>query len=200
MIEHVPWCGSLYKEQGISRQRIAIVGYSHHHDPSDGPDHNGLTDDVIRSWMNKRFQNSFFPYVENYFDDSIGRDLWNRVLFFNALPDCVGTAAERFKTGSNEQRERAKPRFLKIIEKYRPHKVLVFTQKGWSTIPETREEKSDIGLLPLRPKALDHFTWGTYDANGHIVMAFGLRHPQGANRQLMREAVQHILQMPPATS
>ena len=194
MIEHEPWCGPLYREPGVDGQHIAIVGYSHHHD---GVDYDGLTIDVLRRWTDgERFANSLFPYVESYFDGIVQQDLWNRVLFFNYLPDCIGTGEERFNSGSKQQVERAKSRFLDIIAKHKPHKVLVFTKRGWSTFPETREEEAHTGLRRLEPKELYDFTWGTYDANGSIIGAFGLRHPQFANGQLMRQAVQCILAMP----
>jgi hypothetical protein len=194
MSEHIPWCGPQY-EIGINRERIAIVGYSHWSDEEDSDE---CTRDVVSRVITGEYSDiQFFNQIRSYFGFESNEEFWNRVLFFNYLPDSVGTGDERFKTGTVGQIERAKERFARIIGERRPHKMLVFTKRGWATFPPTREEQAGNDPLPLG-KEFPEFSWGTYGAgvDHHIVMAFGLRHPQGAKGELMRRAVQRILAMP----
>jgi hypothetical protein len=194
MSEHTPWRGPQY-EIGINRERIAIVGYSHWLAENE-EDSDECTKEVVSRVITGEYSDTpFFNQIRNYFAFESNKEFWNRVLFFNYLPDSIGTGDERFNTGTVEQIERAKERFARIIGERRPHKMLVFTKKGWATLPPTREEQAG-DPLPLG-KEFPEFSWGTYEAgvDHHIVMAFGLRHPQGAKSELMRRAVQRILAM-----
>jgi hypothetical protein len=199
MIEHIPWCGSDY-QAGIDGQRIAIMGYSHHVEEDDS---NEVTRQVVQSVIDGEKsgadQYAFFCRIRDYFGFTSHREFWNRVLFFNYLADRVGKDEDRFKSGTDEQIKCATTRFDRIICKWRPAKVLVFTKKGWMQMPETREEKAGCRQNELGP-AFHGFERGSYDADGHIVMAFGLRHPQGARKEVMRRAVQYILALPPVES
>jgi hypothetical protein len=80
------------------------------------------------------------------------------------------------------------------MKKYSPNKVLVFTAKGWKEMPPLREFPNGESK-PLGPE-FPNVTWGTYEGGSGPVMAFGLRHTQYARGELMRRAVQHILEMP----
>jgi hypothetical protein len=194
MSEHIPWCGPQY-EIGINRERIAIVGYSHWSDEEDSDE---CTKDVVSRVITGEYADiQFFYQIRTYFGFESNEEFWNRVLFFNYLPDSVGSGDQRFRTGAVGQIERAKARFARIIGERRPHKMLVFTKKGWETLPSTREEQAG-NSLPLGAEFPRGFSWGTYQAGGghHTVMAFGLRHPQGAKGEVMRRAVQRILAMP----
>jgi hypothetical protein len=187
MIEPDPWRGSLYGD-GINGCRIAIIGYSHH---GDFAEVQNSTIDTVKQWLQFRnFRNSFFPYIEGYFDE--GRDIWNHVMFFNYLP-LPFTSSSKFDSGSDNQIKDAQSRFLRIMQEDDwPCKAIVFTSKGWASISQgTGEIKR-----PLDPERFPGFSWVNYDANGHTVSTFGLRHPQGAKRELMRSAVQHILGLP----
>jgi hypothetical protein len=118
--------------------------------------------------------------------------------FFNYLPDGIGAEEARYKCGTTEQIERASRRLLQLLEKYTPHKILVFTnapEKGWQTFPRTLEETETPPkrCLQLGPQFPENFTWGTYQVGARTVKAFGLRHPQGANRSIMEAAVREIL-------
>ncbi len=122
-----------------------------------------------------------------------GTALYFLTTYLNASA-VLTSATER---GTKDQIKRAKERFLNLIREKHLDKVLVFSSVAWSRVPATREEEATgKGALGLDPKKFSGFSWGTYDANGHIVMAFGLRHPQGADRVRMRQAVRHILDMP----
>jgi len=117
-------------------------------------------------------------------------------MFFNYLPDCVGKECERYKKGTKEQIQRAKPRFNKLLEIYRPDKVIVFSNtqgKGWQTLPNTSEEEKKKELFRLGTS--EKFTWGTYKVGNKTVRAYGLRHPQGADKSEMQQAVRLILRM-----
>jgi len=170
LIEHTPWRGQNY-ESGIGGQRIAVVGYSHHRGPSQS-DCEDFTEDVVRCVIEgQQERESFFGPIRGYFGYDDNATFWNRVLFFNFLPDCIGVTDQRYETGSPSQIVQGKRRFLRIIQE------------------EAGEARILLGTN--FPK----FSWGTYAAGKHTVMAFGLRHPQFANSQLMQLAVRDILTM-----
>jgi hypothetical protein len=189
MIEHRPWKGSNY-ESGIGGKRIAIVGHSHYGDV----DYELLTCTIVQGVIQGNEALRFFTSIRNFFGYSSHAEFWNRVVFFNYLPSCVGTASERFAVGSTEQIAVAKKRFVRLVGQLQPAKVFVFTNsddKGWQTFPETDQEKAGGETLPLQ--GFTGFRWGTYTVDDHVATAFGLRHPQWADGNLMRRAVEHIL-------
>jgi len=195
MIQHIPWHGPHYQE-GIEGQRICIVGYSHPWGRG-GKDSPNATKQIVSGVINGTEKIRFFSQVRRYFGFEDNAAFWNRVIFFNYIPECVGGPDDRYKRGTAEQVKHAKARFLSLIQRDRPHKVLVFTKQGWSTFPATREEEATGKNPPvLSLKRFPDSSRGTYDAGGHIVMAFGLRHPQYANSLLMRRAVRQILDKP----
>jgi hypothetical protein len=196
MVEHTPWVGEEYNA-GIEGQRLAIVGYSHWLGEGE-KDSSDCTRTVISKVIGaeEEFDHiPFFVQIRNYFNFASHSDFWNRVLFFNYISECIGAREERYETATPDQIERAKVRFLRIIQERLPHKVLVFTTKGWPGLPATLEEQKPSGRAPRLAAEFGGFEWGTYKTNGHLVMAFGLRHPQGASGKLMRRVVQHILTM-----
>ncbi len=195
-IDHVPSRGSMY-ESGIGGQRIAVVGYSHWLGEGE-VDSDSATLKTIRKVTagEDGFDAiGFFVQVRNYFGYSDHTDFWKRVLFFNFLPACVGDAEHRYGSGTKEQIARGQERFLRILEQFKPHKALIFTARGWQECPPTVEERQTNRLLILGA-GFPRFTLGTYELVDHTVAAFGLRHPQYADPELMRSAVQHILAMP----
>jgi len=193
LIEHTPWRGQNY-ESGIGGQRIAVVGYSHHRGPSQ-VDCEDFTEDVVRCVIEgQQERESFFGPIRGYFGYDDNAAFWNRVLFFNFLPDCIGVTDQRYETGSPSQIVHGKRRFLRIIREEKPDKVFVFTVKGWRSFPRTIQEEAGEARILLGTN-FPKFSWGTYAAGKHTVMAFGLRHPQFANGQLMQLAVRDILTM-----
>jgi hypothetical protein len=111
-------------------------------------------------------------------------------MFFNYLP-VPFASIEKFASGDNGQVANAQDRFRSIVEKddY-PHKVLVFTRKGWAAFPALEKRRRlDLDRFPK-------FCCGSYEAKGHTARAFGLRHPQGAKKEVMCRAVQHIVELP----
>lgn len=190
-IEHRPWVGENYAT-GFDGQRIAIIGYSHHRDEND-PDTPSFTLAVMQEVIDKD-PYAFFKQVRSYFGVEEVAEFWNRVLFFNFLPNCVGFDDQRYDAGTPKQKERARQRILELFAKYQPHKALVFTQKGWEQFPPAREEASG-GTCPKLGAEFGDFSPGTYNTGGFVVTAFGLRHPQYAPYELMHSAVQHILKL-----
>jgi hypothetical protein len=193
MVEHREWVGNNYKD-GIMGNKIAIVGYSHHRDLDEIENDNWTVETINDVIVGKQRGDSFFPFVHTYFNIACGinegkNEFWNKVVFFNYLPDSV---IDRFAIGRTEQVEKAKRRLFEIIERQRPTKLLVFTTKGWHSFPKTREEIAHRSLAPLGPQ-FSNFNWGTYEQGGRIVSAFGLRHPQGARLDLMSGAVKEVL-------
>jgi hypothetical protein len=196
MLQHIPWVGPNYKT-GINGQRTCIVGYSHHHESGES-DSDDLTEWVVLQVIKGELgRNSFFPPIAGYFGFSDQGTFWNRVMFFNFLPDVIGKTEQRYDTGRTVQIARGKERFLRIIREAKPNldKVFVFTTKGWRDLPRTIEEESGKEKIPLSG-GFPKFSWGTYAAGDHVVMAFGLRHPQFAPGELMKSAVRQILDKP----
>ena len=197
MVQHTPWVGSRY-EEGIESQRICILGYSHWLEEGE-KDSDDFTNYVLKRVLDGTWKNiEFFNRIKGYFEFTDHKAFWERVIFLNYMPECIGGPNERYYSGTEEQIKRAKARFQELIRKERPHKVFVFSKRAWSTFPMTREEDATgKDALVLDPQEFPQFSWGTYDAGGgHVVMAFGLRHPQYALGQPMHLAVRHILNKP----
>lgn len=184
-IEHKPWIIPDKYAIGIEGQQIAIVGHSHWRDPGDpkDKDSDNYTLDVLGCVLANKVR-SFFPHIRGYFDGST-TDFWNHVMFFNYLPECL---TDRYDDGE-AQLPRARQRFDNLLDRWQPDKVFVFTQKGWPRFPIDNREQ-------LGPDFPLHFTWGTHGTSKRRTMVFGLRHPQGANGDLMKRAVREILQRP----
>jgi hypothetical protein len=190
LIEHAAWEGPHYRKSGINGQQIAIVGHSHHGDD----DTNDYTLKTVQGVIGGRESYKFFDQIRDYFGFKDSADFWNRVVFFNYLPDCVGPDEERYKYGTIDQIKRAKERFPRLLAKYRPQKVFVFGKTMWQELPSLREEEgSNASKGGIKGEG---FFWGTYDLNGQIVMVFNLEHPQFAPKERQTRAVQQILAMP----
>jgi len=193
MVEHDPWCGPNYKTFGLKGQRIAIVGYSHHRCETE-PDTNAFTVETVRRAISHDDM-PFFAKIRSYFGYEHSGDFWNSVLFFNFLPDCVGTTDRRYAYGTSEQIERGRARALQLFREYSPERALIFTTKGWHEFPPTREEAAGGSCTPLGTE-FARFSFGTYGVGDHVVIAVGLRHPQYANDDLMKRAVERALALP----
>jgi hypothetical protein len=189
MVEHQPWKGVAY-EQGIDGERIMIVGNSHYGE-SDSDD---LTCKIVSEVISGDQALPFFTNIMKYFRYESHHEFWTRVVFLNYLPERIGNASERYGLGTDEQVNRAAVRLIRLIGGLKPTKIFAFTNsdgKGWQTFPKTDQEKAGGQTLPL--KGFNGFRWGTYTVKGHVAIAFGLRHPRGADGETMRRAVQHIL-------
>ena len=189
IIEHKPWEGPNYKEGGINGQRIAIVLHSHHGDN----DTDNFTLETISDVISGRESYKDLNLIRDYFGFQDSADFWNRVVFFNYLPNSVGTDDERYKFGTEEQFERGKERFWRLLIEYRPQKVFVFSKAIWPKMKAMREEEASDSSGEIKA---DGFAWGTYDVNGQIVMVFNLEHPDRAPKERQTRAVQQILAMP----
>ena len=194
MIEHRPWKGPKWRP-GISGQQIAIGGYSHHRHPGDA-DSGQFTIGVVRKFLSGDLKrNALFSTVPGYFgyeNREDWKEFWNRVCFFNFIPECIGTDEQKYATANSDLVERAKQRFKKILQEEPIQKVFVFTTKGWSNCPCTDEEKGGKDCAALTDSRKDG-TWGTYTFGRRKILAFGFRHPQYANKERMTAAVKLAL-------
>lgn len=185
-MQHTEWTGSKYASEGLSGQKIAIVGYSHY---EDGEDYPSLTHEIVER-IRTTENYAFFTSIRNAFISADSADFWDRVLFFNFLPRVIGTARAKFETAGEDVHAEARSRVLRILRQHKPDKLVVFTSKGWDAFPDYPEE----GLPMLAAPAIR--SWGTYsDSDGHDVAAFGLAHTQGASSQGMKDAVRAILDL-----
>lgn len=187
MIEHEPWVGPHFAS-GLDGKRVGIVGYSHFYE-KDEEDSEDCTLQVLRNVINgSQRGDSFFPPIPGYFGYADKATFWNRVLFFNFLPDCIGLAEKKYGFGSATQTKNGRERFLHILQREKPDKVFVFTKKGWDAL----QEEASKACTPLGTD-FPTFSWRVYADGGYSVMAFGLRHPERANGRQMRLAVQECL-------
>ena len=156
MVDHAPWIGSHYDKSGMREQRVAIVGYSHWLEQV-WQDTDRATIDCISKVVSGRLETktTFFDRVRNCFGYDNHNDFWPKVMFFEFLPDCVGGGNDRYKHGTPAQRERAVPRFLRLITNHQPNKVLIFT--GFNTrsryFPPMDSKPESIQQFPM-------FKWG----------------------------------------
>ena len=195
MIEHRPWVGKKFcSGGGIKGQKIAIVGYSHYLDGR--KDNEDVTKCTISRVIRRDHESflSFFYSIERYFDDV--DDLWEKVLFFNFIPNAIGNVDRRFALGKPAQIEQGRLRVTQILKEYLPDKVIVLTRKGWSEFPKTCEEVDGGDCPSLDDLHFPSFTRGSYRYGASLVRAFGLRHPLYADVQVMRNAITHILALP----
>src|SRR2546428_13884533 len=98
MVQHERWVGRDYGT-GINGQRICIVGYSHHYTPGES-DSDDFTTWVVRQVISGApGRNSFFRPIGGYFGLPDSATFWNRVMFFNFLPDAIGKTEQRYDAG-----------------------------------------------------------------------------------------------------
>ena|SRR5665213_1552092 len=95
MIQHAPWKGRS-NASGFKGQRIAIVGYSHYRSPRHADTYQFTKVVVERVLSGEQKGDSLFATVPGYFRIKYRADFWNRVLFFNFIPDCIGTSDNKF--------------------------------------------------------------------------------------------------------
>lgn len=182
-IEHLPFEGKNYNE-GIGGKKMAVVGYSHHHDDP-GNDNADFTRFTIRQVTSGQWKPRFFTVIRNSFGYSSHDQFWNKVLFFNYVPMMIGGGAERYKWANEQQAEIANARFLRVLDAYTPDCVFVFTKK-------TRLGALDLNFAPM-PSPLQRFVAATRStpAAGSVIYRF--RHPQGANGHDLRVAIRTAL-------
>jgi hypothetical protein len=143
VIEHEPWRGLSY-EKGIdsNSQRIAVVGYSHHGNEEDT---NKFTNNVVCKAIAGKCKLAFFNQIAGYFGSENIAVFWNRVLFFNYLPDLIGADDDRYKSGSEDQIKRANGRFLRLLQEYVPQKKCSCSRPKHGNQCHPRERKRLVG-------------------------------------------------------
>lgn len=114
-------------EQGIYEQRIAICCFGHRAwSPNDAT--------LIQSQITgQREPYAFFECVPRAFEYPGAPEFWQRALFFRfATLKSGGCATARdFDDGW--------ARSVRIIERYRPQKLFVFSRRAWGRFPLTNE-------------------------------------------------------------
>lgn len=180
--EHAPFVGKHYE----SNRRLCIVGYSHYIDASES-DSPSLTNEVMakvlvdREFGHTSFWRAIASYCRKSDLDADGVcEFWNSVLFFNFLPQAVGT--EMFARGKKAQVQAAGERFLRILRSHSPSRVLVFSTKAFEALP-TMEQEANGGNLHKS----EGNQWGTYA--GISTRVIGLRHPLFASKDMMKQRV-----------
>ena len=191
-INHAIWRPTL--AGGIYRQKVAIVGYSHH--CAKGTfDQDNLTLDILQGVIDGTRKHSFFTAIQKYFGYDDSASFWSRVYFFNFLAEAIGPSDRKYGNASSEQREEAKRRFLTFIENEKPDKVFIFTRKGWKSFPETTVEEQEGRTCNRLFNDSEEPTWGTYLVGEHRVLACGFRHPQFARGEDLEGQVREFLRL-----
>jgi len=189
MVEHDPFEGKFYKT-GIDSKRVAIMAYSHHRKP-DEVDTSEFTIDVVTAFLKGESKpDTVFPNVPNYFEFTDQNVFWESVLFFNYIPECIGTTAEMSQEGTDEQKARGNARFLKLVAKFLPDQVFVFTSAGWQRNLQTTLT-SFVGLGDPFP----HYRQGLVKNRDHTTRVYCLRHPNYADHDDLRRAVTYCRQI-----
>lgn len=188
-----PNIGREYHKQSKGK-RIAIMGYSHH---SDEEDHEALTAQCVKKVEGgERVGFGFFHQISSYFEAANDK-FWSGVAFLNFLPRKVEGGEARFASGSASDVEEGRNRALAFLEEHKPDFLFVFSRKAWESLPKTLEDERGTGggarLLPDSDFDRHHYRL----RDGHVVQAFGLRHPQGARKSVMSEAVAAAMKMKP---
>ena len=187
MIDHRAWVGPDYAEQPAGA-KLLIAGFSHHGRYGDAAeDHPDFTIKTVEE-LGVGAAHPFFNSIAGYFGEQPAA-FWSRVAFFNTLPSTVGN--DRYAYGTPEQVAAVERRVLRVIEETRPDRVFVFTAKGWNKMWPDYTGRVKDGTL--RVLGIGEVDYGTYaHANGEAI-AFGLRHPQYARTEDMKELVANAL-------
>ncbi len=111
-------------------------------------------------------------------------------MFFSYLPNCVGGRGERYNSGTSEQIKIADSRFLRLIERHGPEKVLIFTPKDRTS--DFLRPGSKFQILQPFPT----IKWGTYSVGDRCASAFFLRRPRPTDVDRLRPVVKYILDLP----
>lgn len=189
MIEHRHWPRKSL--EGIDKQHIAIVGYSHYGNLK--RDSSTFTHWALEEYMaGEPVGDQFFPAIQSYFGFDDRPEFWNHVHFFNFVPQCFAKN-DKYATADVAMKERAQKRFLRILREERPDKVFVFSRKGWRQCPPTVEEEDNRRCTPLLSNSADN--WGTYRLDGHEIRVCGFRHPLYARHADVKKSVQEFLRM-----
>ncbi|QYE35239.1 hypothetical protein KZX46_04355 [Polymorphobacter sp. PAMC 29334] len=197
-VQHEPWVGLNYGSGAFNGEKIAIVGYSHWDNDIDT---NEKTKETLAGVATgSTVEIAFFNKIMGYFkrDDPA---FWNEVMFFNFIPNTIGTGDERHDSGTDEQHRLGQARALALMEEHKPDRVFVFSAKAWRNFPKSIEDLAELQADEIIPEEAE-FVRNHYRVEDHVVLAFGLRHPQGAADAIMYPAVAAALRMtssPPRT-
>jgi hypothetical protein len=188
VIEHKPWVGPRYADEGICGQRIAIIGYSAWVEPDDADYVITSIENVVSgAWKGVRF----YDDIASYFGMQVA-DFYERVIQFEFIPCSIGGPNDRYKTAPPELVEVGHKRALRIARDHDVDKLLFFSRKAWLSMPPTIEHSQGF----KRPLGDTGFEMGHFDLGSRMVLGVGLRHTQYAKRDLMVRAVQLAMAEP----
>jgi hypothetical protein len=189
MVDHDPWVGPDYGKAGtaLGGHRVAVVGYTHWGKGAE--DRATVTIECISKLISGDLKMPSLARIRNCFGYNNNKGFWEQVMFFNYLPNSV-EAEEWLGKGTEEQIMVAKPRFLHLIKKHRPSKVLIFTPKArTSDFPRPGSKLQSLQPFPT-------LQWGTYSVGHHSASAFFLRRPRPSDVEWLRPVVRYILDLP----
>ncbi|WP_027062836.1 hypothetical protein [Mesorhizobium loti] len=185
MFQHTPWIGTEYTN-GLSGCKVVVVGNTHWSEDGEVDDQDCTIKTVSEVCIGAYDKIAFFNQIRGYFGFTDASEFWNRVVFFNYAPRCIGTRANRYDAIPPSLADEAKARFLKILEEKKPDKVFVFSSAVRWMLPVRDVEMLKVALNNARVgRLLDS------DLSSPIYM---LRHPERASKQEMTETVSALME------
>ena len=179
---HKPWCGEHY---GQNRdRRLLILGESHHVE-HDGENNEGLTCDVVTSYLDGRADPGtrgyygFFTKLHNIISGTRGwvgedqrRQSWNSVAFANYIQEALGPDYRgEWRLLTDNQRDDAREAFKETLDELRPTHILVAGKALWSHFaPQHATE-------PPHPEGYVKVSCGGEPTG--FALAMGITHPMG---------------------
>ena len=193
LIEHNAYEGADWKKRPDGN-RILIVGHSHHTEDGDWRDYSDFTIDTVEEAAAGLMQRyPFFANQPRYLKLNIA-EYWKQVALINFCPDAVD---KRYRRMSADQKARGKIRLERILSELKPTHAFILTPNVnfGHLLPITDEERSEVGLRSFVARG-KVFYWGTYSVDSSKIIIVRLRHPQGANTEMMQEAFSKALELP----
>lgn len=184
-VVHNPWVGARYKD-GVAGRSILIVGNSHWL-AKDEPDSDAVTLQVLKRVVDRRYDIAFFNHVRNYFGYENHADFWPMVAFMNFAPWAVGEGERRYSALTGKMALTGKARLVDKVRELAPDLVFVFSRKIQWALPEMEYDQHALPLPAAKIATMPGIP------RTRVVL---MRHPQGAPKRLMTEAVSAALALP----
>ena len=168
-----PWVGQRYREGGMFKQRILILGEAHYEWEEDHPLTPDLTRDCIKEQISghelRRFwTNIVITFLNRRPSLEDKRTFWHSVVFSNLIQESVGFGPRR--PPASGMWDRSSHVLGELLNRYRPDLALVLGYRLWEQLP-------DLGSPgPAVRGARRPETW-VYPRRGGQTLAFPIIHP-----------------------
>ena len=107
--------------------------------------------------MRRKWSIRFFSDIAGYFGMS-PEEFYPRVVFFNFIPEIIGSKAERYDWAAHEMAVHGSERALRIAETNNLDKLLLFSGKAWESFPQSLEQAEQQRHARFRRHSLSSCT------------------------------------------